>query len=77
MEQRGRCREFKSKEEIRKQIESINQKYRTAGCAGADKANQERSFRGLRENDLREADPDNDNGTNDPADQKQLQGSGS
>ena len=29
MEQRGRCREYKSKEEIRQQIEMLNKTYKT------------------------------------------------
>lgn len=37
VEQRGRCREFKSKEEIRKQIESINQKHKSSIPGRADK----------------------------------------
>ena len=36
MEQRGRCKEFKSREEIRQQIESINKKYKSSGRSGAD-----------------------------------------
>ena len=35
-DQRGLCNQFKSKEELRRQIESINQKYRTAGRSGTD-----------------------------------------
>ena len=35
-DQRGLCNQYKSKEELRKQIESINQKYRTAGRSGSD-----------------------------------------
>jgi hypothetical protein len=45
MEQRGRCTEYKSREEIRKQIESINQKYgsaisRRANAGGISKASR-------------------------------------
>ena len=36
MEQRGRCAEFKSREEIRQQIESINKKYKSSGRPGAN-----------------------------------------
>lgn len=36
MEQRGRCAEFKSREEIRQQIESINKKYKSARRPGTD-----------------------------------------
>ena len=36
MEQRGRCAEFKSREEIRQQIESINKKYKSSGRPGTD-----------------------------------------
>ena len=66
----GRCRSFETEKQFRKRlkhdIEMLN-KTETAGCAGADKASQEQSFRGLRENDLREADSDNSNGIKDPA----------
>jgi hypothetical protein len=36
MEQRGRCTEYKSREEIRRQIESINKKYKITGRTGAN-----------------------------------------
>ena len=36
-DQRGLCNQYKSKEELRKQIEGINQKYRAAGRTGTDK----------------------------------------
>ena len=36
MEQRGRCTEYKSREEIRRQIESINKKYKTTRRTGAN-----------------------------------------
>ena len=36
-DQRGLCNQFKSKEELRKQIEGINQKYRAAERTGTNK----------------------------------------
>ena len=38
MEQRGRCREYKDLEEVRKDIEMLNQKAKLTACSEADKA---------------------------------------
>lgn len=48
MEQRGRCAEFKSREEIRQQIESINKKYKSARRSGADEGKLQEASRVLR-----------------------------
>lgn len=48
MEQRGRCTEYKSREEIRRQIESINKKYKITGRSGADDGNVQEASRVLR-----------------------------
>ena len=38
MEQRGRCREYKDLEEVREDIEMLNQKAKLTACSEADKA---------------------------------------
>ena len=40
MEQRGQCTEYKSREEIRRQIEVLNQKYRASTGTSADEADE-------------------------------------
>lgn len=58
-EQRGRCKEYRSKEEVRNQIEMLNQKYGSAISRRADKSGlQEASRRRLAAGDEGSRDPE-------------------
>ena len=70
-EQRGRCAEFETEKQYRKrirnEIEMLNKTEASTGAADSDEDSQEQPFRRLRENDLREADPNDASGAADPA----------
>lgn len=48
MEQRGRCKEFKSRKEIMRQIEVLNKKYKSARRSGTDEGKVQEASRELR-----------------------------
>lgn len=53
------CTEYKSKEEVRRQIESLNKKYRAPGCAGSDKSSIQKAGSGdLRSGNEGDRDPE-------------------
>ena len=59
-DQRGLCNQFKSKEELRREIEKLNEDYKkTAGRSGADKGGIQEAGRGnLRPGNAGDRDPE-------------------
>ena len=76
-ERRGICTEYKDLEGVKRDIEMLNKEARTAGCAqDGDEGGQKRQDAGVWGVHLRDTGPRVSDGSEDPADEKQLQGGG-